>query len=97
MAFRTFKCVGSGMCCQRGPCQFGESISDKEPGCRFLEIKEVVNGVTIYKCGKYEEIVKQPFSDFNPAFGAGCCQSLFNENRQKILALVEKGMPLPHG
>jgi len=79
------------MCCKRAPCGYGESISATEHGCRFLEVKAVVQGVEIHQCGKYAEIVGQPGADFSPAFGAGCCQSLFNENRARILTLIQDG------
>jgi len=97
MGYIAAPCVGSGMCCKKGPCAFGESISKDKPQCKFLEIKEVVDSVEVYKCGKIDEIVDQPFADINPAFGAGCCMSLFNDNRKKILALIHAGrMKLPH-
>lgn len=91
-------CVGSGMCCKKAPCAFGESKSPQDPGCRFLEVKEIIDDVEIYKCGKYDEIAGQPGADSNPAFGAGCCQSLFNDNRARIIGLIRSGRSgLPHG
>lgn len=88
-------CVGSGMCCKKAPCAFGESISSTDHGCRFLEVHSVVQDVEIYRCGKYSEIAGQPFADINPAFGAGCCQSLFNDNRARILSLIRSGATPP--
>ena len=42
-----------------------------------------------YDCGKYDEIIAMPEEEWyaNPAFGAGCCMSLFNENRERLLRL----------
>jgi hypothetical protein len=46
-----------------------------------------------YRCGKYKEIVEHPFAHpfahVSPAFGAGCCQPLFNTQRNTILRLRE--------
>ena len=80
-------CVGSGMCCKKGPCPYGEWDESKSQ-CAFLEVKDIVDGIEIYQCGKYNEIVDQPGADMVPAFGAGCCMSLFNENRQQIISLI---------
>jgi len=77
-------CVGSGMCCKKGPCVFGVWDAAKHQ-CAYLEIDESHDGFDIYRCGEYERIVKSPGSDWNPAFGAGCCMSLFNDNRERIL------------
>lgn len=89
-------CVGSGMCCKIAPCPYGTWNEEKHQ-CEHLEIKEVVDGTEIHQCGIYEEILKQPGSDISPAFGAGCCSSMFNTNRQKIIQLVIGGrISLPH-
>jgi hypothetical protein len=91
-------CVGSAMCCKKAPCPYGESISKEDRGCKFLEEKETIKGVTIYQCGRYEYIRQQPGNEFCPAFGAGCCMSLFNDNRQRIIGLIRAGdIDLPHG
>lgn len=80
-------CVGSGMCCKKAPCPFGEAGPDG--GCIYLEERERLAGnVVVYRCGRYEWIQKQPGADFSPAFGAGCCQPLFNENRRAILKVL---------
>ena len=79
-------CVGSGMCCKTSPCAFGEWDAEAHR-CKFLVDKE--DGT--YDCGKYEEILAMPQSDWadNPAFGAGCCSTLFNENRQRIIKRLQ--------
>lgn len=77
-------CVGSGMCCKKGPCPFGEA--DETGGCRFLVVWEDDDLETErYRCGKHDEIVRDPTSWLAPAFGAGCCQPLFNDRRDAIL------------
>jgi len=88
------------MCCKKGPCAFGE-WDDAAHRCKFLEVKEHHDGFEIYQCGRYDYIQLLPEeagAKWNPAFGAGCCMSLFNENRQRILRhLVTNGRGLPHG
>lgn len=74
-------CVNCGYCCLMVPCAFGKA--DEKTGiCLFIEKR----GERIF-CGKYEEIING--SDLSwmvtPAFGAGCCSSLFNERRKNIL------------
>jgi len=83
------QCVGSGHCCKQAPCPFGASISDKVRQCKFLEVQEVLDErTTIYRCGRYEEIKNLPGANVAPAFGAGCCQPLFNSNRAAILTIL---------
>jgi hypothetical protein len=84
-------CVGSGFCCKKAPCPYGEA--DETGGCRFL-IPWPDNdlGVPRYRCGKYEEISKSPTAHFSPAFGAGCSSTLFNQDRDRVLvALRSRG------
>lgn len=45
--------------------------------------------VTIYRCGRYDYIKQQPGNEMMPAFGAGCCMSLFNKERNKIIKEVK--------
>lgn len=79
-------CVGSGMCCMRGSCDFGEPTSETDPSCRFLEQSSQEGGEqSRYTCGRYEYIITQPGWEISPAFGAGCCMPLFNERRRTIL------------
>ena len=82
-------CVGCGFCCKRSPCPFGEA--DEEGAYRFLVAWENdILDADRYRCGRYDEIVDQPTADLAPAFGAGCCMSLCNEDRQEILVRLRK-------
>lgn len=73
-------CVRSGMCCKKAPCPFGEV--DVELGyCKFLEFDKD----NIAKCLNYDEIIKDPTSNFSPAFGYGCCMSIGNTARIDII------------
>lgn len=78
-------CVRSGFCCRRAPCPFGEW--DPEAGqCTSLEQdEEVAPGVFTTKCGKYDEIQRSGRGEMSPAFGTGCCSSLFNTERDAII------------
>lgn len=77
-------CVGSGYCCKKAPCGYGEP--DETGGCRFLVVWDQNETKTErYRCGKYEEIQDLPGADLMPAFGAGCCSSFFNERRDAVL------------
>lgn len=85
-------CVGSGFCCKKGPCAYGESIGPDNPRCKHLQEVPQDDGLhPRYTCGIYDEIVKQPFWEHNPAFGAGCCSSLFNPDRAAILRDIRSG------
>lgn len=78
-------CVGSGMCCKASPCPYGERVP--ETGwCAFL-VPWADSGTEHprYRCGKFEEISKQPDAWLVPAFGAGCCSPLGNSARRAIL------------
>lgn len=80
-------CVRSGLCCRTGPCAFGEWDAAAHQ-CRFLTVEHQGDGFTTFACGKKAEIDALPASrgaQWNPAFGAGCCMPLFNDNRQRIL------------
>lgn len=76
-------CVRSGFCCKKAPCPYGEWDS-KAHQCVFL-VPDPNSEHGQYLCGKFDEIQKDPDSWIAPAFGAGCCMSLFNEDRNKIL------------
>jgi len=79
-------CVRSGMCCNKSPCGYGESRDDS-PACRFLQKDENEQ----YECGKFDEIVRDGNRwHMSPAFGAGCCMPLFNEEREEILKKFRK-------
>lgn len=86
-------CVRSGLCCTKGPCAFGEWDAAASK-CKFLEIEQSALTHTIYRCGKYDEINALPpeaRADVNPAFGAGCCMSMFNTNRHNIIVREHGG------
>jgi len=76
-------CLQCGMCCKKCPCAYGKWDNVKKQCC-FLLLDKQTEEYTTYKCGIYDEIIKDAQSYFNPAFGSGCCQSLFNSDRQKI-------------
>jgi len=77
-------CFRSGFCCKRGVCPYGEWDSEKSQ-CSFLEEDAKIGEAQTYRCGIYEHIQKQPGANFSPAFGAGCCSPLFNEDRTRII------------
>lgn len=72
-------CVRSGECCHI-PCGFGKWNAEKTK-CEYL----VGGKPGEYSCGIYDEIIKDPTSEFSPAFGSGCCRTLFNESREKVI------------
>jgi len=79
-------CVNSGFCCKKGPCQFGEVTSPENHACKHLQVMPQPPGrYPRYVCGIYDHIVQQPGWEYAPAFGAGCCASLFNHDRAAIL------------
>lgn len=81
-------CVGSGLCCKTGPCPYGE-WSDYEKKCKYLEEGLKEKDMIIYRCGRYEYIKTQPGNEMVPALGHGCCMSLFNTNRNKIIKEIK--------
>lgn len=75
------------MCCKKSTCAFGEW----DPGlgqCKHLVEGFIGQEVTVYRCGLHAEIEKTPGSEWNPAFGAGCCMSLFNSHRSRIVEVL---------
>lgn len=72
-------CLRSGFCCKRRPCGFGE-WNDSQTACRHL----VGPAPGQYSCAIAEEIMQQPGWEHSPAFGAGCCSSLFNSDRDQL-------------
>lgn len=88
--FKVSPCVGSGLCCKTGPCGYGEWSYEKKQ-CTYLEDGLKDNGVTVYRCGRYDYIKQQPGNEIMPAFGAGCCMSLFNTDRQSIIKEIKNG------
>jgi len=92
MSFRP--CVGSGKCCKTGPCAFGTWDESKHQ-CIHLEVVHTTHGIDMHRCAHFEFIQRQAGSELNPAFGAGCCQPLFNTARQQILDLIKSGEVKP--
>lgn len=82
-------CVGSGFCCKTAPCPFGEVTSPTNRACNKL-VQIEAPGHPRYICGIAQEIVQQPGWEVAPAFGAGCCMTLFNEDRRAILQENQK-------
>lgn len=85
-------CVQCGFCCKRTSC--GAAAYDKALGrCEAL----IDNGDGTYSCGKYEEIMAMPRHIWTvcPAFGAGCCSSMFNDDRDRIVKEMANG-PAKH-
>jgi len=70
----TEPCVKCGYCCKKGPCGHGVWNETKSQ-CSYLTEDNL--------CEKYHEIIKDPFSRVNPAFGFGCCSPLMNNVRQE--------------
>lgn len=89
-SFQYSPCVGSGLCCKKAPCNFGEWSVEKRQ-CTYLEEGLNDNNVTVYRCGRYEYIKQQAGNEIMPAFGAGCCMSLFNNNRIEIIKEIKNG------
>jgi hypothetical protein len=85
-------CVFCGECCKASACGFGEWDRDNNQ-CKHL-VPFDYEGLTLYRCGIYEEIIKDPTSVASPAFGAGCCRTLCNEARNKIIKMIDKGILL---
>lgn len=88
--YKPSPCVGSGLCCKTGPCGFGKWNEDKHQ-CDYLEVAHTEASFEVYRCGRYEYIKDQPFADIMPAFGAGCCMSLFNTARNTIIKEINNG------
>jgi hypothetical protein len=88
--YKASPCVGSGLCCKTGPCGYGEWLAS-ESRCKYLETGHVGEGFEIYRCGRYDYIKQQPGNEIMPAFGAGCCMSLFNSNRRNIIKEINNG------
>jgi hypothetical protein len=50
----------------------------------------IYKGVPAYACGLYDEIRDKPGAHLSPAFGAGCCSDLFNDDRERVLRAVRE-------
>lgn len=81
-------CVRSGMCCKKAPCGYGKWNSD-HTACEYLSS----DSDGIHSCDKYDEISKDEAAKFAPAFGYGCCMSLFNTSREDIIERFYDGKP----
>lgn len=75
-------CVGSGFCCTKAPCAYGEQ-NETNTGCKYLLPS---NELGQRACGRYDWIKENvPNWKFYPAFHGGCCMPMFNEMREKII------------
>jgi hypothetical protein len=81
-------CVGSGFCCKKVPCPYGSRDPSTSWCIHLIPWEGDDLGVPRYRCGRYEYIVKQPGAEWIPAFGAGCCAPLFNEDRSRIVKAI---------
>lgn len=83
-------CVGSGFCCKKSPCPFGQR--DARTGwCMHLvpwEGDEL--GVPRYRCARYEYIKTQPHWQILPAFGGGCALPNGNLDRERVLVELRR-------
>ncbi len=91
------RCVGSGFCCKRAVCPFGTWDAEAEQCASLvpwdgddLTDTDTDGAVTRYRCAKHDEIVQHPLANFSPAFGAGCCQPLFNVERDRIVRALNQ-------
>jgi hypothetical protein len=80
MLAKFIPCVRCGFCCKKCACGYGEWDAERHQ-CKSL----AAIGDGTYNCALYDEIVKDPSSEISPAFGAGCCMALFNDDRDAIL------------
>lgn len=73
-------CLGCGYCCSKAPCVLGEGIP----------CKELVHKDGRYWCGlvlNASEEERELF-EIDLGIGEGCCSSLFNTEREKMLMKV---------
>jgi len=87
-------CVQCGYCCSVTPCPYGEEVSRDNHACKYLS-KPNEFGQRL--CTKYDAIkmdfsntLKSTLRDLCPAFGAGCCGSLFNNIRDAVIIKLKK-------
>jgi len=88
--YKPSPCVGSGLCCKKGPCAYGLWNEEKHQ-CEYLETAISETDFEVYRCARFEYIKEQSTSDISPAFGAGCCMGLFNSNRNRIIQEINGG------
>lgn len=80
-------CVGSGFCCTKSPCAYGE-LGDSETGCKHLLPP---NEIGQRGCGRYDWIKENvPDWEFYPAFGQGCCMPLGNTMREQVIKNINQ-------
>ncbi len=87
-----YPCKRSGRCCKTSACPFGIWDAAKHQ-CSYLEVAEHGDGYTIYSCGikdKIEALPHEAMAMVSPAFGAGCCMPLFNDDRNAIIRHKEQ-------
>lgn len=91
----TRSCVGSGFCCKKVPCPYGERAPSTGWCVHLIPWAGDDLGVPRYRCGRYEFIRTQPGWEVMPAFGGGCSSALFNDDRDRIVAtLMKRSLPL---
>lgn len=79
-------CVGSGYCCRQRPCPFGAPTSANDQSCRYLQALERRDDEhQRFTCGIADIIITRPGWELSPAFGAGCCSPVGNDDRSRIL------------
>lgn len=95
-------CVGCGHCCKGAVCPFGQWDDDANNGagrCAYLvpweddTLADADGSVPRYRCSKHSEIAQLAYpsiADVAPAFGAGCCQPLCNDARNRIVRTLER-------
>ena len=74
-------CVQCGYCCTKCACWLG-MWDDTKKQCAHLTKDN--------KCGIYDDIRKTAGSEHSPAFGAGCCMSLFNSVRDEKIRQLKR-------
>jgi hypothetical protein len=76
-------CVGSGLCCWKGPCGVAaEKYNDLGPWLRGEGCPSLRWDGKRYWC---KEVEARPELKEELYIGDGCCMSLFNDNRERIL------------
>ena len=82
-------CVRCGYCCKKGPCAWwGEPDESQGADGRcvhLIECEDVADGVAIYACARYEEILKAEADVRYPMFGCGCSSTVCNTYREAVL------------
>lgn len=82
-------CVRCGECCKASACGFG-FYSRELSQCHYLLQESAVGDMPTYVCSLADHIMEDPTSEISPAFGAGCCRTIGNEARDRIVAVTLK-------